>query len=351
MNTSNKPNQPSEQPENPKRRQFLIGAGAAIAAGALFGIRKIMSGDNRENQQDRSAETTESVEATQSEKTTETMESASEKNLTPVSFSELSALLAPKGINLAEELDMQIQRELDRGHITEEEIESYKARFETIHVHIDEIQDISEGDIPMLFIDDMTPLQAVDKLLRGTGITVTDGLNGSIASVENFKRVDPEKRIPEKNQQPSGLARLTFTPNMTNVEPTLPDDDFMSMRKERHFIQPQQWCEMFRRGLENGMKELGLGNGKSWKDMTREEKYYIFKDTRIDAFLPDSTQMTVFPEWRIEREKLPAIDMSMFWRSARSVFGPAVEISGYIEDQENQSIRTLGVGGSRISKM
>jgi hypothetical protein len=215
----------------------------------------------------------------------------------PMPFAELESLLATKGVNLTQELNDQANRELNRGHITAKEIETYKAQFQTIYVRKEELRNLEPGQVPMLFVDNMTPAETAQKFIIGAGIGYYDDLG-----LDNFKRINHYTKSPRKNQKSSGVARLTFTPDITNLTPDMTgesaDNGLEAMKGGKHFLQPQQWFELFRRGLEKAINELNLGKGKAWKDMNVKERKKILKNREIDTFLPDSKTWTHFPEWR-----------------------------------------------------
>lgn len=220
-----------------------------------------------------------------------------EEPLTPVPFTELAALLAPKGINLQQLSDDHVAMMVRRGIIKETEADQYRAKFQTISVRKSKLENIPQGYRPMLFVDDMTLVQAAERFIQTQDIGFCED-----AKLADFKKVDPKTRKPLKNQTPSGLARFSFTPDAANLTSDLTgktaDSCLKQMQKGVRYMEPAQWFQMFIEGFEKAMKELNLSNGKDWKNMTKEEKQAIMQDKRIDSYLPDAKTFTQFPDYR-----------------------------------------------------
>lgn len=219
-------------------------------------------------------------------------ETAKEEPLTAMPFSELATLLAPKGINLQQQIDDHVDLMVRRGIVPEIEAVEYSAKFDIIHIRKNELENIPKGYRPMLFVDNMTPVQAAkafDVPLFGQELS-------------DFTKRDPNTLKPLENQSPSGLARLTFTPDVTNLPSNLTGKSANTrldqIKQGKKFIEPAQWFQMFAEGLEKAIKELRLGNGKDWKDMTAEERQAIMKNSDIDQYLPDAQTWTQFPDYR-----------------------------------------------------
>ena len=215
----------------------------------------------------------------------------------PVPFAELKVLLDSRGIDLQKELDDYIQRETNRrGVVKKTEVGKWRAKFRTIHVRREELENLQPGQMPLLFIDDETPVWSARRLIHDAGIPFPE-----YEMLYDFKRFDPWTEEPRKNQTPSGAVRLTFITKVQNLSSQMTgrsaDQNLKQMKAGRHFLQPQQWFELFRRGLETAMHELSLGDGKSWKDMNGEERQEILRNKKIDNYLPDILTWTQFPEW------------------------------------------------------
>ncbi len=218
-------------------------------------------------------------------------ETVKEEPLIAIPFAELQTLLAPKGIDLQKQLDDHVAFMVRMGVVSD--AGQYAANFNTISVRKSELETIPQGYKPMLFVDDMAPGESA----RVFNIPLFG------QELSNFTKRDPNN--PDKifpNQFPSGLARLTFTPNVTNLPSSLTDKKadtrLDEMKQGKHFMEPAQWFQFFAECLDKAIRELNLGNGEEWKDMDKEKRQAIMQDRRIDQYLPDATTFTQFPDYR-----------------------------------------------------
>lgn len=262
-------------------------------------VKEVEEGDGQAepiNYIDNDCDEPQDVDQSEAE-TEEKREEGEKQSLTGVPFAELARLLAPKGMVLRKQLDDHVQFMLNSGAILEQDAELYREKFETIYVRKEELNNIPQDWRPMLFVDDMTPVQAGKTFITDQGIYLKEWID-----LSEFRKVNQKTKEPYRNQIPSGLARLTFTPDITSLTRDLTgknaDYHLEQMKKGMRYLQPQQWFQLFAENLQKAMKELGLGNGKALKDMTLEEKQKIINDTRIDQYLPDAVTWTQCPDWR-----------------------------------------------------
>lgn len=216
--------------------------------------------------------------------------------LTALPFAELAAhpALLERGINLQQQLDSHVQMMIDMGIVSENQRAIYAEKFATISVNLDELTKAPKNWRPQLFVDDMTPDQALSAHIKNTQVTVREW-----TTISNYKKVDPKTKqhLPETQQLPSGLARLTFSSSNTTGKTA--NYQLGQQVKGINHMQPKQWLQMFMEDLNTAIKTLKLSD-KTWKDLLEEEKLAILQNRTIDQFLPDVSTITQFPEYQDE---------------------------------------------------
>ncbi len=225
----------------------------------------------------------------------------------PIPFAELQALLAPKGIDLQKQLDDHVAFMVRSGAVKEKDADQYRDNFQTISVRKSELEAIPQGYKPMLFVDDMTPTESAKAF----------DIPSFGQMLSNFTKRDPNNpEISLPNQSPSGLARLTFSPNVGDLTPghltgESANTGLNQMKQGKHFMEPAQWFQLFAECLDKAITELNLGEGKQWRDMNDKERKAILANEKIDKYLLDASTWTQFPDYR----KQFGYVLSLFWHS------------------------------------
>lgn len=254
---------------------------------------------------------------------------------TPTSFSDLAAFLTPRGIDLGRELDAHMWHMINGGALPASRAAAYREQFKVIHVDKKGLTDSLPGYRPILFIDDMTPVQAAERFTDGMSVNFYQ-----YAVLAKFTKIDPITKKAHNNQQPSGHARIIFTPDVKNTGRDITNrraDSYLEqMRQGARFCQPQQWFQLFNESLQKAIAQLGLSN-KAWKDIDSNERRAIINNTGIDPYIPDNTLWTQFPDWRNERN----ISLYLRWHTIIR----SINVDDDTPDRANPSLRPRPVIG------
>lgn len=82
-----------------------------------------------------------------------------EQGLTPVDYSDLASLLAEKGISLESILSEHLDMLVEKGILEEKNRHFYSKKFDMVWINCNEIQNVPDGYIPLIYIDNQDPVK------------------------------------------------------------------------------------------------------------------------------------------------------------------------------------------------